>query len=43
MSSSVAHLDIDNTGIDPKAREPLVVGGHDFHAITELVCAPPEQ
>jgi Ni/Fe-hydrogenase subunit HybB-like protein len=30
--------DIDNTHDDPRQRAPLVVGGHDHAAVTEMVC-----
>ena len=39
MSTTAADLSsLDNTTDDPSRRAPLVVGGHDFHFVTEAVC-----
>jgi len=38
-STTVDTLDyLDNTSDDPTHRHPLVVGGHDFHYVTDRVC-----
>jgi len=35
--------DQDNTGNDPTRRAPLIVGGNDYHSVTEKVCGVAER
>ncbi len=41
-SKPVVPIPADNTGDDPRQRDPLVTGSHDFHSITNTVCSIPE-
>jgi len=34
---AISNIDIDNTGDDPRERQPLVLGGKDFTAVTNSV------
>ena len=43
MTAIAANLEIDNTSDDPRARQPLVLGGLDFNGITDEVCKVAER
>jgi Ni/Fe-hydrogenase subunit HybB-like protein len=38
IQATAGVLEIDNTSDDPRARQPLIVGGNDYTSITERVC-----